>query len=270
MVGRPVDLTVDKSAQNKGEIVLSVRNLNVYDPSGRVLVKNLSIDVAAGEILGIAGVQGNGQSEFAQSVIGLSQHVTGSIKLSGEELVGETVAQCLHAGIAYVPESREFDGLISSFTIAENLVLDVHDLSPYSRGILYKPDVVNRIAAERVSEFDIRAQGVSDPASSLSGGNKQKVVLARELSRPVSLVIASQPTRGLDVGSIEFVHERLVQERDSGRAVVVVSTELDEIFALSDRIAVMYQGEIVAIVPATTSRDVIGLYMAGSKPEATA
>jgi simple sugar transport system ATP-binding protein len=267
MVGRPVDLTVDKSEMKKGERILAISNLNVYDPSGRPLVKNLSLEVAAGEILGIAGVQGNGQSELAESIIGLSEHLTGSISLLNEELVGKTVSQCLHAGIAYVPESREYDGLISSFSIAENLVLDVHDLDPYSKGILYNPDVVNQVASERVAEFDIRAQAVTDSASSLSGGNKQKVVLARELSRPVSLVVASQPTRGLDVGSIEFVHQRLVQERDSGRAVVVVSTELDEIFALSDRIAVMYQGEIVAIVPATTSRDVIGLYMAGSSPE---
>lgn len=270
MVGRPVDLTVDKAAMSKGEKVLSINNLNVFDPTGRALVKNFSIDVAAGEILGIAGVQGNGQSEFAQSIIGLSDHITGSIKLSGEELVGKTVDQCLDAGIAYVPESREYDGLISSFSIAENLILDTHDRAPYAKGILYNPETVEKVAAERVAEFDIRAQSVTDTASSLSGGNKQKVVLARELSRPVKLVVASQPTRGLDVGSIEFVHQRLVQERDSGRAVVVVSTELDEIFALSDRIAVMYQGEIVAVVPSTTSREDIGLYMAGSKPEARA
>jgi len=267
MVGRPVDLTVDKAASKPGKNVLSIKSLNVYDPTGRALVKNFSLDVAAGEILGVAGVQGNGQSELAQSIIGLSEHMTGSIELDGHDLSKESVSQRLHAGIAYVPESREYDGLISSFSIAENLVLDVHDMAPYAQGLIYRPSKVEEIAAERVSEFDIRAQAVSDTASSLSGGNKQKVVLARELSRPVKLVVASQPTRGLDVGSIEFVHQRLVAERDSGRAVLVVSTELDEIFALSDRIAVMYQGEIVAIVPATTSREDIGLYMAGSKPE---
>ncbi|CAN2212063.1 COG3845 ABC-type uncharacterized transport systems, ATPase components [Candidatus Nanopelagicaceae bacterium] len=267
MVGRPVDLTVDKAASKPGKNVLSIKSLNVYDPTGRALVKNFSLDVAAGEILGVAGVQGNGQSELAQSIIGLSEHMTGSIELDGHDLSKESVSQRLHAGIAYVPESREYDGLISSFSIAENLVLDVHDMAPYAQGLIYRPSKVEEIAAERVTEFDIRAQAVSDTASSLSGGNKQKVVLARELSRPVKLVVASQPTRGLDVGSIEFVHQRLVAERDSGRAVLVVSTELDEIFALSDRIAVMYQGEIVAIVPATTSREDIGLYMAGSKPE---
>lgn len=267
MVGRPVDLTVNKTPSKAGKNVLSIKNLNVYDPTGRALVKNFSLDVAAGEILGVAGVQGNGQSELAQSILGLSEHITGSIELDGHDLSKESVSQRLHAGIAYVPESREYDGLISSFSIAENLVLDVHDMAPYAQGIIYRPSKVEEIAVERVTEFDIRAQAVTDSASSLSGGNKQKVVLARELSRPVKLVVASQPTRGLDVGSIEFVHQRLVAERDSGRAVLVVSTELDEIFALSDRIAVMYQGEIVAIVPSTTSREDIGLYMAGSKPE---
>jgi simple sugar transport system ATP-binding protein len=267
MVGRPVDLTVDKAASKPGKTVLSIKGLNVFDPTGRALVKDFSLDVAAGEILGVAGVQGNGQSELAQAIIGLSEHMTGSIELDGQNLSKQSVSQRLHAGIAYVPESREYDGLISSFSIAENLVLDVHDMAPYAQGFIYRPSKVEEVAAMRVTEFDIRAQAVTDTASSLSGGNKQKVVLARELSRPVKLVVASQPTRGLDVGSIEFVHQRLVAERDSGRAVLVVSTELDEIFALSDRIAVMYQGEIVAIVPATTSREDIGLYMAGSKPE---
>ena len=171
----------------------------------------------------------------------------------------------LNAGIAFIPESRELDGLIASFSIAENLILDVHDAQPYARGISLSPSVVLEKAEERVKEFDVRLQSVKDPASSLSGGNKQKVVLARELSRPVKLVVASQPTRGLDVGSIEFVHERMIAERDSGRAVLLFSTELDEVVALADRIAVMYRGEIIAIVPATTSHSELGLLMAGIK-----
>ena len=265
MVGRPVDLTVDKGGAKPGAPILEYKNVSVLDPSGRPIVKNVSFSVAAGEVLAVAGVQGNGQSELAESIVGLAEHVRGSILFEGKEMVGQSVFRSLHSGIAFIPESREYDGLISSFPIYENLILDIHDQSPYAKGPLYSPDKAAEIAAERIKEFDIRAQSVSDPASSLSGGNKQKVVLARELSRPVKLVVASQPTRGLDVGSIEFVHQRLIQERDSGRAVLLFSTELDEVFALADRIAVMYRGEIIAIVPATVSREEIGLYMAGVK-----
>ena len=160
---------------------------------------------------------------------------------------------------------REEDGLISSFSIEENLILDLHDLPPYAKGPVISQSVVSTQAEKLVKEFDIRAQSAKDPASSLSGGNKQKVVLARELSRPVKLVVASQPTRGLDVGSIEFVHERIIAERDAGRAVLLFSTELDEVSALADRIAVMYRGEFIAIVPADTSREELGLLMAGVK-----
>ena len=164
-----------------------------------------------------------------------------------------------------MPESREEDGLISSFSIEENLILDLHDLPPYAKGPVISQTVVSAEAEKRVKEFDIRTQSAKDSASSLSGGNKQKVVLARELSRPVKLVVASQPTRGLDVGSIEFVHERIIAELDSGRAVLLFSTELDEVAALADRIAVMYRGEFIAIVTADTSREELGLLMAGVK-----
>jgi len=170
----------------------------------------------------------------------------------------------LHAGIAFVPESREEDGLISSFSIEENLILDLHDLPPYAKGLVISPTVVSLEAQKRVKEFDIRSQSAKDKISSLSGGNKQKVVLARELSRPVKLVVASQPTRGLDVGSIEFVHKKIIAERDAW-AVLLFSTELDEVSALADRIAVMYRGEFIAIVPADTSREDLGLLMAGVK-----
>jgi simple sugar transport system ATP-binding protein len=199
--------------------------------------------------------------------MGLGDHIVGSINFVGQELNGHSVNSILDSGVAYVPESRERDGLISSFSIAENLILDVHDQAPYAKSGRYFPKAVIESAQGRVEEFDIRAQSVHDSASSLSGGNKQKVVLARELSRPVKLVVVCQPTRGLDVGSIEFVHERLIQERDSGRAVVIFSTELDEVFALADRIAIMYHGKIIAIVPSTESRENVGLYMAGVKPQ---
>jgi simple sugar transport system ATP-binding protein len=265
MVGRPVSLDVDKNPAKLGGVTLAVSNLTISDHTGRSLVKNVSFEVRAGEILAVAGVQGNGQSELAESIVGLQEHVTGKIELEGKDITKASVRDALHAGIAFVPESREEDGLISSFSIEENLILDLHDLPPYAKGPVISQSVVSTQAEKLVKEFDIRAQSAKDPASSLSGGNKQKVVLARELSRPVKLVVASQPTRGLDVGSIEFVHERIIAERDAGRAVLLFSTELDEVSALADRIAVMYRGEFIAIVPADTSREELGLLMAGVK-----
>jgi len=266
MVGRPVSLDVDKKAANPGKVMLEVKNLHISDHTGRTLVKDISFQLHAGEILAVAGVQGNGQSELAEAIVGLQEHVTGSIVLDGQEISKVSVREALHSGIAFVPESREEDGLIGSFSIEENLILDLHDLPPYAKGPVISQSIVATEADKRIKEFDIRTQSSKDSASSLSGGNKQKVVLARELSRPVKLVVASQPTRGLDVGSIEFVHERIVAERDSGRAVLLFSTELDEVSDLADRIAVMYRGEFIAIVPADTSREDLGLLMAGVKP----
>jgi simple sugar transport system ATP-binding protein len=266
MVGRPVSLDVDKKAPQLGNVMLDVKNLNISDHTGRSLVKNVSFELRTGEILAVAGVQGNGQSELAEAIVGLQEHVHGSISLDGVDITKASVREALHSGIAFVPESREEDGLIASFSIEENLILDLHDLPPFAKGPVISQSVVSQEAVRRVAEFDIRTQSAKDSASSLSGGNKQKVVLARELSRPVKLVVASQPTRGLDVGSIEFVHERIIAERDAGRAVLLFSTELDEVSALADRIAVMYRGEFIAIVPATTSREDLGLLMAGVKP----
>jgi simple sugar transport system ATP-binding protein len=265
MVGRPVSLDVEKSPAKLGEITLSVKGLTISDHTGRSLVRNVSFDVRAGEVLAVAGVQGNGQSELAESIVGLQEHVTGKIELEGVDITRSSVRDALHAGIAFVPESREEDGLIGSFSIEENLILDLHDLPPYAKGPVISQSIVSAEAEKLVKEFDIRTQSAKDSASSLSGGNKQKVVLARELSRPVKLVVASQPTRGLDVGSIEFVHERIIAERDAGRAVLLFSTELDEVSALADRIAVMYRGEFIDIVPANTSREELGLLMAGVK-----
>jgi simple sugar transport system ATP-binding protein len=266
MVGRPVSLDVEKKAPTLGKVMLDVKNLNISDHTGRSLVKNVSFELHTGEVLAVAGVQGNGQSELAEAIVGLQEHVHGTISLDGVDITNASVREALHSGIAFVPESREEDGLIGSFSIEENLILDLHDLPPYAKGPVISPTVVAQEAEKRVAEFDIRTQSAKDSASSLSGGNKQKVVLARELSRPVKLVVASQPTRGLDVGSIEFVHERIIAERDSGRAVLLFSTELDEVSALADRIAVMYRGEFIAIVPANTSREDLGLLMAGVKP----
>ena len=265
MVGRAVDLEVDKANSSLGATVLKIDDLNIYDGSGRAIVSNLSFDIKSGEILAIAGVQGNGQSEIARSIMNLEAHVTGSIMVDGTEILGNTVHESIKSGIAFIPESRELDGLIGSFSIAENLILNSHDIEPFAKlGQLSKGAIVDN-ATERVKEFDIRTQSIEDSASSLSGGNKQKVVLARELSRDVKIVVASQPTRGLDVGSIEFVHERLLAERASGRAILLISTELDEVIALADRIAVIYRGEILGIVEPSVSREKLGLMMAGVK-----
>lgn len=265
MVGRDVDLKVDKSNSTPGATALKIDGLNIYDQSGRAIVSNLSIEIKSGEILAIAGVQGNGQSEIARAIMNLEAHVTGSIKIEGSEILGSTVHESIKSGIAFIPESRELDGLIGSFSIAENLILNVHDTEPFAKfGQLSKIAIANN-ANERVEEFDIRTQSISDTASSLSGGNKQKVVLARELSRNVKVVVASQPTRGLDVGSIEFVHERILAERASGRAILLISTELDEVIALADRIAVIYRGEILGIVEPSVTREKLGLMMAGVK-----
>ena len=265
MVGREVDLIPDKSAVNAGSNMLVISDLNIFDTSGRKIVKDLSLEIKAGEILAIAGVQGNGQSELARAIINLEPHVTGSIKLDSDEILGRSVSQTLQTGVAYIPESRELDGLIGSFSIAENLILDTHEFPPVaSRGVMdmgYIKDNAQRL----IKEFDVRTQSIYDTASSLSGGNKQKVVLARELSRLVKLVIASQPTRGLDVGSIEFVYNRLLAERAANKAILLFSTELDEVIALADRIAVIYKGEIVGIVKSDVTREKLGLMMAGVK-----
>ena len=265
MVGRQVDLAPNKTEVKPGKIILDINKLSVSNSLGRKIIDSLSLQVRAGEILAIAGVQGNGQSELARAIVNLEDHVSGSIKLDQKEILGITVQDSLRAGIAYIPESRELDGLISSFSIVENLILDVHDISPAAKKGRLNPDYINDNSAKLVKEFDIRTQSIFDTASSLSGGNKQKVVLARELSREVKLVVASQPTRGLDVGSIEFVYEKLLAERSANRAILLISSELDEVLELADRIAVIYKGEIVGEVGPDVSREKLGLMMAGIK-----
>ena len=265
MVGRQVDLAPNKTEVKPGKIILDINKLSVSNSLGRKIIDSLSLQVRAGEILAIAGVQGNGQSELARAIVNLEDHVSGSIKLDQKEILGITVQDSLREGIAYIPESRELDGLIGSFSIVENLILDVHDISPAAKKGRLNSDYINENSAKLVKEFDIRAQSIFDPASSLSGGNKQKVVLARELSREVKLVVASQPTRGLDVGSIEFVYEKLLAERSANRAILLISSELDEVLELADRIAVIYKGEIVGEVGPEVSREKLGLMMAGIK-----
>jgi ABC-type uncharacterized transport system ATPase subunit len=264
MVGRPVQLVVDKDPAEPGDVVLDVHNLNVVDPSGVVLVDDVSFSVRAGEIYAIAGVQGNGQTEVTESLVGLTAPNGGTITIDGQSVRTLTTDEVFDLGVGYVPEDRLHDGLVGSFSVAQNLILDIYDQAPFaSRGTLNLSEI-ERNAEQRVKEFDVRPTDVAAPASTLSGGNQQKVVLARELSRPLKLLIIAQPTRGLDVGSMEFVHRRIVLERDQGTAVVLVSTELDEVLGLGDRIAVMYRGRIAGEVPAGTSAEVVGLLMAGS------
>jgi general nucleoside transport system ATP-binding protein len=266
MVGRAVSLTVDKEPAEPGEPVLTVEGLTVVDHREQVVVDGVSFDVRAGEILAVAGVQGNGQTELVEAIMGLQERVTGSVELQGVQLIDRSVRNTLNAGVGFIPEDRKVDGLVGDFTVAENLVLDLYDRPPFARGVGMKPGVVADNARKRVEEFDIRAGGIDTLASTLSGGNQQKVVVAREMSRPLQLLIAAQPTRGLDVGSIEFVHRRIIAERDQGIAVLIVSTELDEVSALADRVLVMYRGQVVGIVPGDTDRDVLGLMMAGVPP----
>ena len=264
MVGRSVQLTVDKAPAQPGDVALAVDSLVVADDLGAPAVRRLSLEVRRGEIVGIAGVQGNGQTELCEALLGLRPVLGGAVRVDGHDVTGAATRDILHSGVGYVPEDRQADGLVGDFTIAENLALDVYDRPPYSSGPSLRLDAFREGAARQIAEFDVRTQSAEVPVRTLSGGNQQKVILARELSRGLSVLVASQPTRGLDIGSVEFVHKRIVETRDKGAAVLIVSSELDEIFALADRIAVMYDGEIVGERPPTATREEIGLLMAGA------
>jgi len=263
MVGRAVDLDVNKGKPKLGGKTFKISGLNAWASNGTKVLDDVNLEIAEGEILVIAGVQGNGQTELTEAIIGMHSKVSGSIELDGKQLIGKGVKQVLDLGVGFVPEDRTEDGLVAEFTIAENLMLDRSDRKPFAKGISLQLAYLKKFAQEQLQKFDIRAQSIESTASQLSGGNQQKVVLARELTRELRLLVASQPTRGLDVGSIEFVHEQIVAARDSGIPVMIVATELDEATQLGDRIAVMYRGKIVGTVPATTSRAVLGQMMAG-------
>jgi simple sugar transport system ATP-binding protein len=263
MVGRTVKLRVDKAPAQPGEPVLSVRDLVVYDDRGHRAVDGTSLEVRAAEVLGVAGVQGNGQTELVEAIMGLHPISGGSVTLLGTDIVSLTTKEILDLGVAYVPEDRSVDGLVKTFSVAENLILDQYDHPPYARGLALRPAAIAAAARERIAEFDVRTPSADAPVGTLSGGNQQKVIVARELGRETKLLIASQPTRGVDVGSTEFIHARVIRERDTNTAVLLVSSELDEILALADRIAVMYRGRILAVVGPDTPREEIGLLMAG-------
>lgn len=267
MVGRTVRLTVDKRPATPGEPVLELSGLVVDDDRQVRAVDGVDLSVRAGEVLGIAGVQGNGQTELVEAVMGLRPLLAGSVQLGGERIDDWSTKEVLRAGVGYVPEDRSVDGLVKELSIAENLVLDLYDRPPFGRGLALRPEAIRKSAQERIAQFDVRTPSAEAAVGTLSGGNQQKVIVARELSRPLKLLIAAQPTRGVDVGSIEFIHSRVIHERDAGTAVLLVSSELDEVIGLADRIAVMYRGRIIGIVGPDTPREEIGLLMAGITPD---
>jgi simple sugar transport system ATP-binding protein len=267
MVGRPVQLVVDKDEAAPKDVVLDVQNLSIIDEQGVVQVDDVSLSVRAGEIYAIAGVQGNGQTELTEAVVGLTVPTSGEIRIAGRRASKMTTEEILNLGVGYVPEDRLQDGLVASFSLAENLILDVYDEPPQSRFGALNIGQIERNAGTLLTEFDVRPPDPDASASTLSGGNQQKVVLARALSRPLKLLVVAQPTRGLDVGSTEFVHRRIVEARDEGSAVMMVSTELDEVLALADRIAVMYRGKIAGELPGGASANEVGTLMAGGSAE---
>ncbi|MDA1330022.1 MAG: ABC transporter ATP-binding protein [Chloroflexi bacterium] len=268
MVGRDVELTIDKKGAKPGAAVLKVDKLSVVDAREHITVNSVSFDVRAGEVLGIAGVQGNGQTELVEALTGLSPASEGRVELLGENISHASPRRITELGSAHIPEDRQRDGLVLPFPVADNLVLNTYYLEPYSQGVLLQQEQILETARTRIKNYDIRTPSAETSVGSLSGGNQQKVIVARELSRPVKLVIASQPTRGLDVGSIEYIHNLLIEQRDSGVALLLVSSELDEIMQLSDRIAVMYRGEIIDVLNAKdANKEKIGLLMAGVRDD---
>ena len=264
MVGREIDLTVDKEPGTPGRTVLALNDVTMVDDYGRPLLNKVNLTVAAGEIVGIAGIQGNGQTELVEAITGLLPISSGRIEFDGDDISNASVRDRHLLGIAHVPEDRNQMGMVSSFTIKENLVLDSYYAAPYSKGGRLQDARIQESALALVEAYDVRPPLIENTGGALSGGNAQKMIVAREFSRDVPLVICAQPTRGIDVGSIEYIHEQIVRKRDEGKAILIVSTELDEIFALSDRILVMYDGKIVAERRAAdTTPSEIGLYMAG-------
>lgn len=268
MVGRDVILQVDKDAAQPAETVLEVRGLYVRDDRSLPAVSGVDLQVRAGEILGIAGVQGNGQTELVAAITGLRNKEAGTVLVVGQDVSLATPRQISELGVAHIPEDRQREGLITSYELTDNSVLELYYRKPFANGIIRDEEQIDAHCTRLVEEFDVRTPSIHVPASSLSGGNQQKLIVAREFSQPIKLLIAAQPTRGIDVGSIEFIHNQIIKKRDEGVAVLVVSAELDEVLALSDRIAVMYHGKIVATVNnSEVTREDLGLLMAGAGPQ---
>lgn len=266
MVGREVELVVEKGAASPRDVVLEVSNLTALDARHQPVLRGVELFVRGGEILGVAGVQGNGQTELVEVLTGLRPATGGAVRIIGEDVTNATPRRITELGVAHVPEDRQRDGLVLSFPVYDNLVLSTYYLPPFAEGPAVQFDQVYDYAERVVEEFDVRTPSIALPAQNLSGGNQQKLIVAREFSRPIKLLIAAQPTRGLDVGSIEYIHRQLIKKRDDGVAVLLVSAELDEIMAVADRIAVMYEGRIVGTVDADkVTREELGLMMAGAR-----
>jgi general nucleoside transport system ATP-binding protein len=264
MVGREVLLRVDKGPAQPGEPILQITDLNALDDRKLHAVRDLSLTVRAGEIVGIAGVQGNGQTELVEAITGLRSVESGTIILDGKDISHSSPRRVTEAGVSHVPENRQKNGMVSGFPVKDNMRLQTYYVGPFAIGILSNDRAINVEAEKLVRQYDVRTPSINTNMGALSGGNQQKAVVAREFSREGRLLIAAQPTRGLDVGSIEFIHKQIVQKRDAGYAVLLVSTELDEILSLSDTIAVMYAGQIIDILTAEEAdRESIGLLMAG-------
>ncbi|MGI6156046.1 MAG: ABC transporter ATP-binding protein [Enterococcus lemanii] len=268
MVGRSVSFKTDKKAANPQEVVLSVENLVVKENRGLEAVKNLSLEVRAGEVLGIAGIDGNGQSEFIQALTGLRKVESGKITIDGDDITNFRPRKITESGVGHVPEDRHKYGLVLEMSVAENMALQTYYKEPMSKAGVLNYGEINEHARELIEEFDVRTVNELVPAKALSGGNQQKAIIAREIDRDPTLLIVANPTRGLDVGAIEFIHKRIIEQRDKFKAVLLISFELEEILNVSDRIAVFHDGEIVGIVNANeTSEQELGLLMAGSSLE---
>ncbi len=270
MVGRDVDLQVQKTKAKPGNVVLEVNNLTVKDERQQTAVDGVSFKVRAGEILGVAGVQGNGQTELVEALSGLRHIASGTVVFGGAEVTNESPRKIIELGAGHIPEDRQKDGLVLAYSVSDNLILNRYYVEPFAKGIVLQEAAALESAERLIEKYDIRTPSARTSVSSLSGGNQQKLIVAREFSRQTKLLIAAQPTRGLDVGSIEYIHSRLIEKRDEGNAVLLVSTELDEILELSDRIAVMFDGKIVDILDANdANKKTIGLLMAGIHPDDT-
>ncbi len=273
MVGRDVQLVVDKTPAQPGEAILEVQDLSVLDDRGAVAVESLDFEVRGGEILAIAGVQGNGQTELVEAITGMRQALTGTVHLDGKDITSASPTELWKAEMGHIPEDRQADGLVGPFSVADNLVLNTCGWKPFAKGIVRDRAEVCANAEKLVEDFDVRTSSIHKSAGTLSGGNQQKVIVAREFTHASRLLVAAQPTRGLDVGSIQYIHGRIVAERDEGAAVLIVSSELDEVIALADRVAVMYEGRFAGILEGDQiDRNSIGLLMAGrtTEPSATA
>jgi simple sugar transport system ATP-binding protein len=264
MVGRKVNLVVEKKEAKFGEAVLQIENLNVLDNRRLPAVKDINLQVRRGEILAIAGVDGNGQTELIEAIAGLRKPLNGKIILNGKNIAGRSPREAIEAGLGHIAEDRHKRGLVLKYSLAENSILGIHYKAPFAKGILMNYNIIKENARKLIANYDVRTPNEDVMVSALSGGNQQKVVVAREIEKNPELIIAAQPTRGLDVGAIEYIHKRLVEERDNGRGVLLVSLELDEVLSLADRIAVIYDGNIVDILDAKDANEQkLGILMAG-------